>query len=454
MTKQDDKTTMKVVLLAAGRSIRMQPVADKNFLKFLGVPLIARQLEALIRSSFDEILIMGGRHNLPALKNLIKNLKKTGKLKKARITLRQQQDLDLGMAGAVISAANWIKADPFLVVSSNDVVGKEAFGYVKKRIKKGEGLLVANKVSKYFPGGYLKISAKGIITKIVEKPSEGKEPSKFVNIVIHYHPFPKQLIEKLKKISSSCDDRYECALQALFDDKIVYRAVPFGGFWQPVKYPWHVITLMDHFLASSSDGARKGRGVEIAKNAVIEGSVILSDGVKVMENAVIKGPAYIGDNSIIATNALVRQSHIGANCVIGFGSEVARSYVGDNVWTHTNYIGDSVIGNDVSFGAGTVTGNLRLDEKNIQVGVNGGKMDCGSNKFGLVTGNHIRVGINASFMPGIKIGSNSFVGAGIVVAQDIPEGSYVAGRWELKIRPNKEKITPRNPSSHNNRLTP
>ena len=415
----------------------MQPIADKNFLCFLGKPLIIHQIEALIKADFNEILVMGGAHNLARLK---KEIVAHG-FTKAKISFKEQEKLELGMAGAILSAKSFIKKDPFLVMSSNDVVDQSAYELLRKNIKKGEGMLLAKRVEKYFPGGYLKTDSRNKIQKIVEKPGEGKEPSKLVNIVMHFHPDSQVLLETLEKISSRCDDRYECALQKLFDDGVTYRAVPFLGFWQPVKYPWHIVSLMNYFLGGIK--SKKSKSVKIAKSATIKGEVYLEDGVRVLENAVIIGPAYIGKNTVITTNALVRQSHIGANCVIGFGSEVARSFVGNGVWTHTNYIGDSVIGDDVSFGAGVVTGNLRLDEKNIMVHINGYKLDCGSNKFGLVTGNHIRVGINTSFMPGIKVGSNSFIGAGIVVDQDIPESSFVTGQWDLKIKPNKEKIAPR-----------
>lgn len=412
----------------------MAPIPDKNFLKFFGKPLIAHQIEALKKAGFREVLVIGGKHNL-------KGLKKLGCL------VREQKDLDLGMAGAVMTAATWIKNDPFLVVSSNDVVDESVYELIRRHMKKNEGLMVASKVKKYFPGGYLKITPSGMIQKIVEKPGAGKEPSKLVNIVMHYHPQPKALFETLKKIESDQDDRYERAMQDLFDAKVVYRALAYSGFWQPVKYPWHVIDLMNYFLRNLAKnfphGRVGGKKAEVAKTAVIHGDVYLDEGVRVFDNAVIQGPAYIGKNTVIATNALLRQSHVGANCVIGFGSEVARSFVGDGVWMHTNYIGDSVIGNDVSFGAGTVTGNLRLDEKNIVGEIRGEKIDSGRNKFGLTTGDHIRVGVNTSFMPGVKIGSNSFVGAGITVARDVAEASYVTGSWELKIRPNREKISPR-----------
>ena len=430
---------MKVVLLSAGRSVRMQPVSDKNFLKFCGKPLIEHQIEALKKAGFKEILVVGGKHNLVQLKKLAREFKN------AKISIAEQKNLDLGMAGAVLTAANWIGNDPFLVVSANDVVDLSAYELVKKNIKKGEGLLVAKKVSQYFPGGYLKLDGKGIIKTIVEKPAKGKEPSKLVNVVIHYHPTPKALFENLKREIKNGDanDMYERALQSLFDVGIVYRAVPFSDFWQPIKYPWHVLDLMNWFFDKCNC---RGKNVVLAPSAKIEGAVFLDDGVRVMDNAVIVGPAYIGKNSVIATNALVRSSHVGENCVIGFGSEIARSYIGDNVWTHANYIGDSIIGNNVSFGSGAVTGNLRLDEKNILVNVNGDKIDSGRNKIGLITGDNIRAGINASFMPGVKLGSNSFIGAGIVVGQDIPGGSYVTGKWELKIKPNSERIDPRGKS--------
>jgi acetyltransferase-like isoleucine patch superfamily enzyme len=37
------------------------------------------------------------------------------------------------------------------------------------------------------------------------------------------------------------------------------------------------------------------------------------------------------------------------------------------------------------------------------------------------------VGMNASILPGVRIGANSIVGAGAVVTQDVPEFAIVAG---------------------------
>ncbi|MBL4695076.1 NTP transferase domain-containing protein [Candidatus Gracilibacteria bacterium] len=59
---------MKVLVLAAGRSTRMAPLGDKNFLDFMGKPLLARQLEML--EGFGEIIVVGGAHNLEAIREL------------------------------------------------------------------------------------------------------------------------------------------------------------------------------------------------------------------------------------------------------------------------------------------------------------------------------------------------------------------------------------------------
>ena len=45
-------------------------------------------------------------------------------------------------------------------------------------------------------------------------------------------------------------------------------------------------------------------------------------------------------------------------------------------------------------------------------------------------------------MPGIKIGSDTIVGAGLNIGQDIEEGKFVKGKVELEIRDNKAKLDP------------
>lgn len=400
----------------------MQPIKDKNFLNFFGKPLIWHQIQILKSAGFKDFVIVGGAHNLSELGKVAKNAGV-----KAKIV--EQKDLDLGMCGAVLAAEKFVKKEPALVMSGNDFVEKSAFEMVKKAAIKNEAesFIVAKKVAEYFPGGYLKVDKNGFIKGIVEKPGAGKEPSDLVNLVIHLHKNFEALCAELKKTKSGKDDLYETALDNLIKKGLKMKALKYGGFWQPIKYPWHVQAIFRYLF--SIQKKKKGTNVKIAKSAKIDKNVIFGKDVKVMDNAVIVGPTFIGDGSVVATNALVRESHIGENCVIGFSTEVARSFLGRDVWTHSNYIGDSIIGDNVSFGGGTVTGNLRLDEANIA--------DSGVNKLGAIIGDNVRVGINTSLMPGIKIGENSLVGAGIILAENVEANSFVRGEVKLKISPNK-----------------
>jgi acetyltransferase-like isoleucine patch superfamily enzyme len=45
----------------------------------------------------------------------------------------------------------------------------------------------------------------------------------------------------------------------------------------------------------------------------------------------------------------------------------------------------------------------------------------------VVIGYGADIGMNASILPGVRVGSNAIVGAGAVVTQDVPDFAIVAG---------------------------
>ena len=179
----------------------------------------------------------------------------------------------------------------------------------------------------------------------------------------------------------------------------------------------------------------------IAETAKVNGNVIIESGVKIFDNAVINGPVYIGKNCIIGNNALVRSSMLGDDCVVGFSSEVARSYLRSKVWLHMNYLGDSIIEDNVSFGSTAHTANFRLDEGTIKVNIKGEKIDSGLTKLGAIIGSNVRVGTAVSIMPGIKIGRGSFIGAGLVADEDVADGKFVYYKQEKQIKDNNVDIS-------------
>jgi len=376
------------------------------------------------------------------------------------------------MMGGVLSIADdFPNHHALLVVSSNDFVENFCINSIISQWKESssEIFICGKKVHSYFPGGYLELKNEKFVEKITEKPGEGNEPSDMINLVFHLFTQPQKLFAELVHISSSLplitplirgvgglwipdeggktkntratDDAYETALQNLFSSGVPTEVVPYSGFWQALKYPWHHLDMTDYFLSTITEKYINPSAL-IAKTAVINGNVIIEEGVKIFDFAVINGPAYIGKNTIIGNHALIRGSIVGENCGIGHTTEIARSYIRNGVSAHQSYIGDSVIENDVNFGAGTRTGNLRHDEGKILAVVKGEKVNSHKTKLGLFCGSGVKIGINTSFAPGTSVGKNSFLSPGMCITQNIPENSFVQRKFrkeEVEICENREK---------------
>jgi len=271
----------------------------------------------------------------------------------------------------------------------------------------------------------------------VEKPGQGNEPSDLVTIVAHVHNDPSRLLAELQKVGHEEDDGYERALASLFRTT-TYRAVPYEGFWQAVKYPWHLLGLLEHLLEKETKGGRLAHSAQVHPTAVVEGNVVLAEGVRILPHATVHGPCFIGRNTIVGNGALVRHSSVGENCVIGFQTEVKGSILERDVWTHMTYLGDSIIGRNVSFGGGTVTGNFRLDEGEVHSKQGEVDIDTSLTKLGVIIGEDCRLGIQVGTNPGVKIGEGSFVAGGTYVSEDIPAHSFVCLKeGKLLIRENR-----------------
>jgi bifunctional UDP-N-acetylglucosamine pyrophosphorylase/glucosamine-1-phosphate N-acetyltransferase len=212
------------------------------------------------------------------------------------------------------------------------------------------------------------------------------------------------------------------------------KAVPYDGPWQAIKYPWHILDTMDYFADDIK--SHVSPGCRISDKAAIDENVILEENVRVFEGAVIRGPGYIGRNSVIGNGALIRDSFIGSDCVVGYGTEIKHSYIGDGCWFHSNYIGDSVIEDDCSFGAGAITANFRLDENEINSRIGGSRIKTGRDKLGAIIARGCRIGINSSIMPGITIGADCFVGAQVNLTRNLEAGKMALARSDYMVAPN------------------
>jgi NDP-sugar pyrophosphorylase family protein len=425
---------VKAVLLCGGRGKRMFPIAEDKFLiDFLGKPLLQHQIEMSRDSGLSHFVIIGNPQNAAKIKQITKRIPGI----EVEFALQRKPS---GIADALRSAGELLQGE-VLVINPNDVFSRSAYTKVVAAAKEASAPshVLGYKVQGYFPGGYLQVNSRNELLHIIEKPGPGKEPSNLVNILIHWHSDSKELLSYIDTVSTSRDDVYECALDNMVKAGHKIKVIPYDDFWAPMKYPWHIFRVMEHFLDEAQSYVAPS--ASISREATIEGKVILSDKVRVLENAVVRGPVYIGANSVIGNSALVRNhSHIGSNSVVGYCTEVKHSYVADNCWFHSNYIGDSVLDDDCSLGAGAVLANLRLNEQNIQIEVGDTLVDTGCDKLGAIIGRGCRIGVNASLMPGVRVGPGSFVGPQVCLSEDVAANKMVLLESRHQVTSNETRL--------------
>lgn len=425
------KKDLVAVVLAGGAGNRFWPLTtNKIVFPFFGKPLVEHTVNSVLPKQVKRLVIVTSQVN----DNKIRNLK----YPVPHVTVIQQTPN--GMAGALLSAESELRGVSLLIINGDDITGSQLYSSVTARAQSAAvfGVIPAWKPLTYFPGGYLRMNGERVV-EICEKPGAGNEPSPYAIALGHFLEDSDVFMYELKRTKSQNDDVYERTLSLLMGHERFVAEV-FADRFASLKYPWHVLDAMEILFGRLR--AHRGKNVQIKENVQIEGDVYIGDGVRIFENTKISGPCYIGPGTIVGNNNIIRHSHLGSGCVTGFNTDITRSYIGDNCWFHSNYIGDSVLENNVSMGSGTVLANLRLDEGEVFSVVKGVKTATGRTKLGAIIGSNVRMGVNVSVMPGVKIGSNTFIGAGSLVNEDIVSDSYYAVKVQPVIRKNNKTASP------------
>lgn len=416
--------TPLLVILAGGASSRLWPLEEKSLIKFMGRPLLALQLENYARLDLTQAVVVANPENEDKIWSVIEAIPNI----RAQVVVQREPK---GMGDALLGLSDYLDRNgnqPIYVTQVHDLTDMLLHQRMLTEYQSGYALsyLAGYRVSEYFPGGYLEVGADGRISSMVEKPGAGHEPSDLVSIVAHIHSDAALLLDAIRAEYASplqTDDHYERAMARLMKDHI-FQAVPYQGPWRAIKYPWHVLDVMDVLLSQISSP-------QISPEAVfdgqvhIKGNVVIEAGARLFNGATVIGPAYIGKGAIIGNGALVRESMIGDGAVVGFVTEVARSYMADRSHTHAGQVLDSILDEDVNFSATCTTANLRIDQGPVHSWVKGQKINSGRNKLGLIAGKRAFIGVNVMTMPGVKIGRDAEIGPTTVVRHDVPDGTRV-----------------------------
>ena len=401
---------LQAVILAAGEGTRMRPLTytkPKVMLPIANKPILHHLIQNLISAGIDEIILVVG-YKEETIRNYFGR-----KFGSAEI-MYVRQSKQLGTADALLAAEHLLD-EQFIMLNGDAIV----FDRDLRKMVREKNSLAVKRVENPSDFGVVEI-ADGRIRRILEKPA--RPPSNLINAGI-YH-FTREIVEYLKKTPLSERGEYEITdtITMAIEGGMEFKAVEIED-WIDVGYPWDMLRANQTLL---SDIAGRIDGV-VEEGAVIKGKVTVGEGSEIMSGSYIVGPVVIGKNCKIGPNCYIRPyTSIGDNCHVGNAVEIKNSIImkGSKI-PHLNYIGDSIIGENCNFGAGTKVANLRLDEGIVQVTVKGKRISTGLKKFGAVVGDNVKTGINVSINVGTMVGNNVFIGPGRVVSGSVQPHSKV-----------------------------
>jgi bifunctional UDP-N-acetylglucosamine pyrophosphorylase / glucosamine-1-phosphate N-acetyltransferase len=154
-----------------------------------------------------------------------------------------------------------------------------------------------------------------------------------------------------------------------------------------------------------------GEDCRIGAGAILENSV-LADGVTIGPYTVIVD-SRVEKGASVGPFARVRMgAQVGQDARIGNFVELKNTRMGAGAKSqHLAYLGDSTVGDKANIGAGTITCNYD-----------------GENKHPTQIGKQAFIGSNSTLVAPVKIGDDSYVGAGSVVTEDVPPEALALGR--------------------------
>jgi len=404
---------MDAVILCAGKGTRLLPLTEnrpKPMLPVGGKPIL--------------------EHIVEKVEDLVENIYLVVKYKKdviidhfrdhPKVKFVEQGEVD-GTGYALLSAKKYL-GDEFLVINGDIVFEDDLRGILSH--KNAIGLVEVENPEDY---GVVVLDEEGKVVEIEEKPKDPR--SNLINGGIY--KFQSDILDILEDLEPS--ERGEVELTDAVNELLGkgVKGVKLKGYWRDIGRPWDLLDG-NRFILKSIGRDIKG---EVGENVVIEGKVVVEEGAVIKHNSVIEGPALIKSGSVVGPLAYIRPyTVLMEDTFVGNSSEIKNSIVmrGTKI-PHLSYVGDSIIGENCNFGCNTITANLRFDDKPVKVSIKG-KVVESVRKLGVIMGDNVKTGVQVSFMPGVKVGSNSWIGPNLLVDRDVEPNTFIYKVDEKRVK--------------------
>lgn len=393
---------MQTVVLAAGQGTRMRPLTDrrpKPMLPVAGRPLVEHTLSAAVDAGATRLVVVVG-YKADAVRERIGDTVDGVPVEYA------VQDEQRGTADAVFQASDHLDYEPFVVLNGDALYDDQSLDDLYDA-----GPAVASyRVDDPTQYGVLAVE-NDRVTGIVEKPAD--PPSDLINAGAY--SFPAAALDELDVSESSRGERELTDVLERTIESHAVTPIPVDR-WLDVGRPWELLKANEWKL-TEVEPAIEGT---VSDDATISGRVRVEAGATVNDGVTIEGPALVRSGATVGPNAYIRGATlVGPDASVGHAVEIKNAVLmRDTAVNHLSYVGDSVLGRSVNFGAGTVVANLRHDDEAVRLTVKGDRVSTGRRKFGVVVGDGAKTGIDTSLNAGVTLSTDARTGVGESVTKD------------------------------------
>ncbi|MFC1807355.1 bifunctional N-acetylglucosamine-1-phosphate uridyltransferase/glucosamine-1-phosphate acetyltransferase [Candidatus Omnitrophota bacterium] len=409
-----------VIILAAGKGVRMRSSLPKALCELSGKPMVEFLLDSVSSSRIKNVIVVGGYK--------IQLLRK--RLASRDLKIVEQKSL-LGSADAVKQAKTLLKnfgGSVLVLYADTPLIKESTLKQLIRSHQKSKATATILTVKTGDPKEYGRIARdeKGNICNIIEHTDIGGQGTGFrvqgrYEINVGAYCFDsKKLFDGLARIKKN-----KIKGEYYLTDIIPYL------YNKGYKVNSYAITDIEEAM-----GLNRREDMVHAEDVLNRRTVnkLLDSGVMIKDpkNTYIQADAKIGkDTTIYPFVVIGRNVKIGRGCKIGpfvhlrpgailkdgaeVGNfvEIVRSSLGpDSKAKHLTYLGDAHIGRNVNIGAGTITANYDGKSKNITI--------IDDNSF---------IGSGTTIVAPVKIGKRASTGAGCVVVKgrNVLPGTTVVG---------------------------
>ncbi len=441
---------LAVIMLAAGRGVRMRSAYPKLLHSIGGVPILQRLLNTVNQIKPNQIVVIYGHRG-----ELLKEAFNSSQPPLVWVNQKEQ----LGTGHAALQALPWLNAeiDKVLILYGDiPLITVETLKRLLQETEKEAIGLITTELSDPTGFGRIVRNSEKKILRIVEEKDATTDEKCIKEINTGFFLVSKQHLQSwLPKLSAQNvqQEYYLPDIVAMANaEKIPITSVSPSFAWEvmgvndkiqlaklerlhqealALRFMEQGVTLLDPARFDVRGDVSIGKDVVIDVNVILEGRVILGNNVVIGPNVYIKD-TVIQDGTRVFANSVIESATIGAECNIGPFARIRPDTVlaghvrvgnfveiknatinSESKINHLSYVGDASVGQEVNIGAGTITCNFD-----------------GKKKHKTIIQDHVSVGAGTQLIAPVTIGENAIIGAGTTITRDVPSHCLIHNRIE------------------------